>query len=177
MTLNKTIILSIFLLFSSSFSLADGLQDDFSEPLHSTANLSYKVAGKRYTPQKTAKNFTQTGKASWYGAKFHGRRTASGEKFDMHALTAAHPTLPIPSYAKVTNVKNGKSVIVRINDRGPFHSKRVLDVSHAAAKKLGFVSQGSATVHIQALGSNKAQAIKMAEELEKLDQAIQQTAI
>lgn len=122
-----------------------------AEPLHPTANRTYKVAGKRYTPQKNAEGFIQTGKASWYGKAFHGRRTASGERFDMNKLTAAHPTLPIPSYVKVTNTANGKSVVVRINDRGPFHGGRVIDLSKAAAQKLGFIQQGVATVKIEHL--------------------------
>lgn len=122
-----------------------------AEPLHPTANLSYKVAGKRYTPQKNIGEFTQIGQASWYGKAFHGRKTAGGERFDMNKLTAAHPTLPIPSYARVTNLKNGKSVVVRINDRGPFHSKRIIDVSQAAAKALGFLSQGVANVKVERL--------------------------
>lgn len=120
-----------------------------AEPLHRTANLTYKVAGKRYYPKKQIERFLQTGKASWYGAKFHGRRTSSGERYDMHELTAAHPTLPIPSYARVTNLANGKSVVVRINDRGPFHSNRVMDVSKAAARQLGFLNHGTARVRIE----------------------------
>ena len=122
-----------------------------AEKLHSSANLSYKVkvAGKRYTPLTKVSSFSQTGKASWYGNQFHGRKTASGERYDMNALTAAHRTLPIPSYARVTNTKNGKSVIVRVNDRGPFHGSRVMDVSKAAAQKLGFISQGTTHIKIE----------------------------
>ena len=123
-----------------------------AEALHSTANLSYKVAGKRYYPRKSVeKNFSQTGRASWYGPGFHGKKTSSGERFDMNALTAAHRTLPIPSYARVTNLANGKTIVVRINDRGPFHGKRVLDLSKGAAKALGFIQQGSTNVRIEAL--------------------------
>lgn len=122
-----------------------------AEKLHPSANLSYKVAGQRYYPQTSAKNFSQTGHASWYGPGFHGRRTSSGEVFDMHAMTAAHKTLPIPSYARVTNLANGKSVVVRINDRGPFHGSRVIDLSKGAAAQLGFVHQGSANVKIESL--------------------------
>lgn len=107
------------------------------EKLHPSANLSYKVKGTRYQPMNKVSNFSQEGKASWYGKQFHGRKTASGERYDMNEMTAAHRTLPIPSYAKVTNLANGKEVIVRINDRGPFHSSRVLDVSYGAAKKIG----------------------------------------
>lgn len=109
-----------------------------SEPLIRSANMSYKVRGMRYTPVRQIKSFSQTGQASWYGPGFHGKKTASGERFDMYAYTAAHKTLPIPSYAKVTNLSNGKSVIVRINDRGPFHGSRVIDLSKGAAKKIGF---------------------------------------
>lgn len=120
-----------------------------AEKLHASANRSYKVAGKRYTPINQVAEFTQTGNASWYGGRFHGRKTSGGERYDMNAFTAAHKTLPIPSYVRVTNTKNGKSVIVRVNDRGPFHSNRIIDVSKAAAQKLGFVSQGTAHVKIE----------------------------
>ncbi len=131
-----------------------------AEALHSTANLSYKVAGKRYYPRKSVeKNFSQTGRASWYGPGFHGRKTSSGERFDMNALTAAHRTLPIPSYARVTNLANGKTVVVRINDRGPFHSKRVLDLSKGAAKALGFIQQGSTNVRIEALKAGDSMTV------------------
>lgn len=122
-----------------------------AEKLHPSANLSYKVAGRRYYPQKNVEGFSQTGRASWYGPGFHGKRTSSGERFDMNEMTAAHPTLPIPSYARVTNLKNGRSVVVRINDRGPFHGNRVVDLSRAAAKQLGFLANGTANVRVEAL--------------------------
>lgn len=123
-----------------------------AEKLHPTANLSYKVAGKRYYPtKKVADDFSQTGRASWYGPGFHGKKTSNGERFDMNMMTAAHPTLPIPSYARVTNLSNGKTVVVRINDRGPFHGNRVIDLSKAAANKLGFLSKGTAEVRIEPL--------------------------
>ena len=125
-----------------------------TEPLHKTANLSYKVAGKRYQPTKKIEQFSQTGKASWYGPGFHGKKTSSGERFDMNTLSAAHRTLPIPSYARVTNLSNGKSVIVRINDRGPFHGNRVMDVSKAAAKELGFIHTGTANVKVEQILPN-----------------------
>lgn len=96
-----------------------------------------------------SESFTQTGKASWYGSAFHGKKTANGERFNMNQLTAAHRTLPFASLVKVTNLNNGKSVVVRINDRGPFHGNRILDVSQAAAKLLGFQSQGTAKVKIE----------------------------
>ena len=131
-----------------------------AEALHSTANLSYKVAGKRYYPRKSVeKNFSQTGRASWYGPGFHGKKTSSGERFDMNALTAAHRTLPIPSYARVTNLANGKTIVVRNHDRGPFHGKRVLDLSKGAAKALGFIQQGSTNVRIEALKAGDSMAV------------------
>ncbi|WP_037586239.1 septal ring lytic transglycosylase RlpA family protein [Stenoxybacter acetivorans] len=119
------------------------------EALHKTANKSYQVAGKRYYPLQELSLFKEKGNASWYGPGFHGRKTSSGERYDMNMMTAAHPTLPIPSYAKVTNLTNGKSVVVRINDRGPFHGNRVLDVSKAAAQKLGFLNKGTAEVSVE----------------------------
>ena len=125
-----------------------------TEPLHTTANLSYKVAGKQYRPTKKIEQFSQTGKASWYGPGFHGKKTSSGERFDMNTLSAAHRTLPIPSYARVTNLSNGKSVIVRINDRGPFHGNRVMDLSKAAAKELGFIHTGTANVKVEQILPN-----------------------
>ncbi|TMI01788.1 MAG: septal ring lytic transglycosylase RlpA family protein, partial [Betaproteobacteria bacterium] len=98
----------------------------------------------------------QRGTASWYGKKFHGQRTASGEPYDMYAMTAAHPTLPIPSYARVTRVATGRSVIVRINDRGPFHQGRMIDLSYAAALKLGFAHLGSAEVELESIEPGQA---------------------
>jgi rare lipoprotein A len=95
--------------------------------------------------------FHQRGVASWYGKKFHGQKTASGETYDMYAMTAAHPILPIPSYARVKSVRTGKEVIVRINDRGPFHSGRVIDLSYAAAYRLGLIGAGSGEVEIEAI--------------------------
>lgn len=112
---------------------------------------SYTIKGKRYHPIANAKNFVQTGRASWYGPGFHGKKTSNGERYNMHAMTAAHPTLPIPSYVRVTNLDNKKSVIVRINDRGPFHGKRIIDLSKAAASRLGFVKKGTAKVRIKVL--------------------------
>jgi rare lipoprotein A len=121
------------------------------EPLHRYANNPYAVFGQQYLPMKAHAPFRQRGLASWYGKKFHGQRTASGERYDMYAMTAAHPTLPIPSYVRVTNVRTAKSVIVRINDRGPFHSGRVIDLSYTAAHKLGFVRSGSGMVDVEAI--------------------------
>lgn len=106
------------------------------EPLHPYANNTYKVMGKRYTPIPPEKEYKTKGLASWYGRKFHGRPTSSGETYDMYGMTAAHATLPIPSYARVTNLNNGQSVLVRVNDRGPFHPGRIIDLSYTAAYKL-----------------------------------------
>lgn len=122
-----------------------------SEPLHKYANRPYEVFGKKYTPLASVQPFTQRGMGSWYGKRFHGQKTSSGETYDMYKMTAAHPTLPIPSYARVTNVANGRSVVVRINDRGPFHSNRIIDLSYAAAYKLGYVGAGSAQVQVDAV--------------------------
>ncbi|MDO4434068.1 MAG: septal ring lytic transglycosylase RlpA family protein [Alysiella sp.] len=127
-----------------------------AEQLHPTANLSYKVAGKRYYPtKKVTADFSQTGRASWYGPGFHGKKTSNGERFDMNMMTAAHPTLPIPSYVRVTNLDNGKTAVVRINDRGPFHGNRAIDLSKAAANKLGFLSKGTANVRIDVLTADE----------------------
>lgn len=114
-------------------------------------NKPYVVLGQSYAPVAADVSWKERGQASWYGTKFHGRRTASGEMFSMYGLTAAHRTLPIPSYARVRNLSNGKETIVRINDRGPFHSNRVMDLSYAAAVKLGVISVGSAPVEIERL--------------------------
>lgn len=105
--------------------------------------------GMDFVPAGDAEAYKATGFASWYGKKFHGRKTSSGERYDMYALTAAHKTMPIPSYAKVTNLKNGKSIIVRVNDRGPYLRHRLIDLSYAAAEKLGFAKQGRVKVHIE----------------------------
>lgn len=119
------------------------------EPLIKAANLPYSVMGMSFRPDSRNTPYRVKGKASWYGKQFHGRRTASGERYDMFAMTAAHPTLPIPCYARVTNLKNGKIVVVRVIDRGPFHKGRLLDLSYAAAHRLGFVRQGSAPVLVE----------------------------
>jgi len=112
---------------------------------------SYEVLGKRYVTLKHSTGFRQRGVASWYGTKFHGRKTANGETYNMYAMTAAHKTLPIPSYVRVTNLNNQRSVVVRINDRGPFHSNRIIDLSYAAATKLGIVQTGTGYVEIEAI--------------------------
>ena len=122
-----------------------------AEPLNRFANNPYVVFGKEYVPERSVRTFRQRGLASWYGRKFHGQRTSSGEIYDMYAMTAAHPTLPIPSYARVTSAATGRSVVVRVNDRGPFWPGRVIDLSYAAAWKLGYVEQGSTMVEVDAI--------------------------
>jgi len=119
------------------------------EPLHRGANNPYTVLGKKYVPYQSIKPYRQRGIASWYGRKFHGRPTSSGERYDMYAMSAAHTVLPIPSYARVTHLDNGRSVVVRINDRGPFHADRIIDLSYAAAHKLRLVNAGSARVEVE----------------------------
>jgi rare lipoprotein A len=122
-----------------------------SEPLNRYANNPYVVFGKTYTPDTSGRPYVAEGIASWYGRKFHGQRTSSGEPYDMYGMTAAHPTLPIPSYVRVTNLRNGKSVVVRVNDRGPFHSDRLIDLSYSAAYKLGLVRNGSGRVRVESI--------------------------
>jgi rare lipoprotein A len=121
------------------------------EPYARYANKPYSVFGQSYTPLINEEPYSQRGVASWYGVKFHGQRTSSGEAYDMYKMTAAHPTLPIPSYARITSLDSGKSVVVRINDRGPFHSDRIVDVSYTAALKLGLLGKGSHQVEIERL--------------------------
>jgi rare lipoprotein A len=118
------------------------------EPYAKYANRPYSVFGQTYTPLLGDVPYTQQGVASWYGVKFHGQRTSSGETYDMYKMTAAHPTLPIPSYARITSLETGKQVVVRINDRGPFHSNRLIDVSYTAALKLGLLGKGSHQVQV-----------------------------
>lgn len=120
-----------------------------NDPLLPRSNKPYVVFGKTYTPITDDQPYTQVGIGSWYGKKFHGQRTSSGEIYDMYKMTAAHPTLPIPSYARLTNMDNGTQVIVRINDRGPFHSNRAIDVSYTAALKLGLLGKGSHELKIE----------------------------
>lgn len=119
----------------------------------------YVVWGQRYRVQPSAQGYRQDGIASWYGVKFHGRRTSSGEPFDMYQLTAAHRSLPIPVYARVTNLDNGRQTIVKINDRGPFHDNRIIDLSYAAAVKLDFHEAGTARVRVEALTEAQPQVV------------------
>ncbi len=119
-----------------------------NEPLSRTGNSPYTALGKRFVPMREARGFSQTGYASWYGRKYHGNRTSSGEEYDMYAMTAAHPVLPLPSYVRVRNLANNREVTVKVNDRGPFLNDRIIDLSYMAAKKLGVVETGTAKVKI-----------------------------
>lgn len=123
-------------------------------PRHETRTIAgnknpYTVLGKTYHLIKDERAYKERGKASWYGNKFHGRRTSNGEVYDMYAMTAAHKTLPIPSYVRVTNVANGKTAVVRVNDRGPFHAERIIDLSYAAAQRLGIIGTGTGLVDVE----------------------------
>ncbi|WP_299073090.1 septal ring lytic transglycosylase RlpA family protein [uncultured Paraglaciecola sp.] len=123
---------------------------------YAPANMRpYTIRGIRYRPLKTGKGFSDAGKASWYGQKFHGHLTSNGEIYDMYQMSAAHKTLPLPSFVRVTNVQNGKQVVVRVNDRGPFHSGRVIDLSYAAALKLDVLKTGVIDVKIDVIHVDK----------------------
>jgi len=137
-------------------NIPDGLLDMADaepriEPYSKRGNSPYVVFGKRYVPFTDNRPYKVRGHGSWYGKKFHGQKTSSGELYDMYKMTAAHPTLPIPSYARVTNVSNGKQVIVRVNDRGPFRSGRVIDLSYTAALRLGYINHGSTELEVERL--------------------------
>ncbi len=125
----------------------------------------YTVLGKTYTVMPSSKGYHERGMASWYGSKFHGRRTSSGEPYDMHLATAAHKSLPLPTWVEVTNLDNGKKMIVKVNDRGPFHEGRIIDLSYGAAIRLGVDKTGTARVDVRAIdvGSPKSSAVKVAD--------------
>ena len=130
------------------------------EAYHPYGTKDYTVRGKRYKVLKSSKGYVMNGYASWYGTKFHGRQTATQEKYNLYTMTAASPELPLPTYVEVTNLQNGKKVIVRVNDRGPFHKNRIIDLSYAAAVKLGFAEQGVAPVRIVAIDTKNYQKTK-----------------
>lgn len=138
-----------------------------AEPLSRYGNPEYyEVNGTRYYPLKSAAGFVERGIASWYGREFHGRRTSSGETYDMYKMTAAHRILPLPTYVEVTNLENGRRAVVRVNDRGPFHDNRVIDLSYAAARKLGMYAAGTALVEVRAIDTApgpRRPAVRMAE--------------
>ena len=121
------------------------------EPYHPYGRRNYVVRGKSYKVRKSSKGYVRKGYASWYGTKFHGKQTSTQERYNMYGMTAASKDLPLPSYVQVTNLRNGKKIVVRVNDRGPFHSKRIIDLSYAAARKLGFAEQGVAPVKVVAI--------------------------
>lgn len=155
-SLGAVLILVLVVLFSVSCSGAPEVQTITGkwrvEPLSKYGNPPfYKVNGQRYYTLSTSRGYRERGIASWYGAKFDGQRTSSGEIYDMHAMTAAHRSLPLPCYVQVTNLDNGRQVIVRINDRGPFHPDRIIDLSYAAAVKLGFARQGTGRVEVRTI--------------------------
>jgi rare lipoprotein A len=147
------------------------------EPFHRYANRPYTVFGQTYVPVVNKEPYKQRGIASWYGRKFQGQKTASGEPYDMFAMTAAHPTFPIPSYARVTNVKTGQSVVVRINDRGPFHSNRVIDLSYAAAARIGVAAPGSALVDVERVFESPEPRSESSATLSPASQAAVQTPV
>lgn len=128
-----------------------------AEPLNRGASKPYTVMGRDYVPMVSARGYRQAGPASWYGRRYHGKPTSSGEPYDMYAMTAAHPTLPIPSYVRVSNPANGRSVVVRVNDRGPFHSDRIIDLSYTAAWKLDIL-KGVTPVTLEVLDPETAPA-------------------
>jgi rare lipoprotein A len=128
-----------------------------NEPLSRYGNPeSYKVYGKTYYTLPSSKDYKERGTASWYGTKFHGKRTSSGEPYDLYAMTAAHKTLPLPTYVEVTNLKNGRSVIVKVNDRGPFHDDRLIDLSYTAAAKLDILPYGTGQVEVRAIDTEQS---------------------
>lgn len=128
---------------------------------------TYKVLGKWYKLRESSDGYKEKGIASWYGKKFHGHRTSSGETYDMYAMTAAHKTLPLPAYVRVTHLKNGRSVIVKVNDRGPFHQGRIIDLSYSAATKLGVTATGTAPVEVIAINAKNFQKNKSYESQQK----------
>ncbi len=130
-----------------------------AEPLHRGAVRPYTVMGRHYVPMTAVVPYRARGVASWYGRRYHGKQTSSGEIYDMYAMTAAHTTLPLPSYARVTNVATGKSVVVRVNDRGPFIDNRLIDLSYTAAHKLGVLAGGSAMVEVETIMPGAPQTV------------------
>lgn len=163
---NGLVVLA-FTLLTTACSVRDSAPDDYAvhwqdikdavpEPVKKSRYgnpESYTIDGKTYHVMDSAYGFRQNGIASWYGTKFHGQRTSSGEEYDMYAMTAAHKTLPIPVYVEVTNKDNGRKAIVRVNDRGPFHTGRIIDLSYAAATKLGVAQTGTANVSIRVIAA------------------------
>jgi rare lipoprotein A len=148
-----------------------------NEPFHRYANRPYTVFGRTYVPVVNRDPTRERGIASWYGRKFHGLKTSSGEPYDMFAMTAAHPTLPIPSYARVTNLKTGEWVVVRINDRGPFHSNRVIDLSYAAAARIGIAGPGSGLVEVERIFESPEPEAVVSQTLPEPQRAVVETPL
>ncbi len=135
-----------------------------NEPLSRRGNPPYyDQFGKRYYVLQSAKGYNERGVASWYGKKFHGRQTSNGEVFDMYAMTAAHKTLPLPAYVEVTNLRNGKKAVLRVNDRGPFVDNRIIDLSYAAATKLGIIKDGTGLVEVRTIDPNSPDHVPLVE--------------
>ena len=147
------------------------------EPLSRTGNKPYTVMGKRYYPLKSADGYRAAGEASWYGKKFHGRPTSSGEPYDIYKMTAAHTTLPLPTYVRVTNQANGRAVVVKVNDRGPFLHGRIIDLSYVAAKKLDMLGQGTANVVVEAINPSRTQSVTTAPSVLSADQQLRRSRI
>ncbi len=149
------------------------------EPLHRFANKPYTVLGQTFVPDTSFKPYKAEGYASWYGRKYNGKNTSSGELYDMYAMTAAHPTLPIPSYVRVTNPANGKSVVVRVIDRGPFLSNRLIDLSYTAAYKLGLLQNGSGLVDVELINpaAPAAEPTAVASEAKPAPEPVKEAAI
>ena len=141
------------------------------EPLSSGTSKPYTVFGRSYVPDVSGAPYREQGRASWYGKKFHGNSTANGERYDMYAMTAAHRTLPIPSYVRVTRVSSGKTVVLRVNDRGPFHSDRIIDLSYVAAYKLGMLGPGSTEVIVERITNDQIRNWKVAPPASNIAQA------
>ncbi|MDE2365422.1 MAG: septal ring lytic transglycosylase RlpA family protein [Betaproteobacteria bacterium] len=141
-------------------SIPDAIPRD--EPLRAANMRPYVALGKSYTPKTSHESYRERGMASWYGRRYHGQKTASGEVYDMYGMTAAHTTLPLPSYVRVTNMANGKSVVLRVNDRGPFLSDRLIDLSYTAAYKLEVLDGGSAWVEVESILPGPAAAVQVA---------------
>jgi len=142
------------------------------EPLSERGNRPYAVFGVSYRPLASSRGYRERGVASWYGKKFHGRPTSSGEPYDMYAMTAAHKTLPLPSYARVRNLNNGRSVVVRVNDRGPFLHNRLIDLSYAAAERLGITATGTGIVEVEGLTGDEPAPVTVARAPEIIPRAV-----
>ena len=148
--IRSVLSLFIFILLAGCTNIS---QKNISASADHDTNSSYRLKGKNYKVMNSSRNYAEQGTASWYGRKFHKKRTSSGERYNMYKLTAAHKTLPLSTYVLVTNLVNGRQVVVKVNDRGPFVSNRLIDLSYAAAKKLGMIGLGTAPVEIKAISN------------------------